>query len=68
MEEENGRKLLINKFATLMKVTIQKTKKMATAYSHGKVETYIEEIIKMIKDMGMGKYPGQMAQFIKDNG
>jgi hypothetical protein len=36
-----------------MKVIIAMIKRMGKVYSLGRVETYIEEIIKMMKEKGM---------------
>ena len=68
MEKVNGKKWEIQLIAIVMKVNICLIKRMDMGYLHGKVETYIKEIIRKMKGMDKAKCIGLMAQFIKDNG
>lgn len=44
------------------------TTKMAMVYSHGRVETFIKEAIKMMSETALARCFGQIAVYIKVNG
>lgn len=68
MERVNGKRMLMPSSVIATKVIIAKMRKMVMVSLFGKVVTSIEEIIKMTRDMVMGKCSGQTVQFTKANG
>ena len=68
MGRANGRRLVIKLIVIAMKVSMFRIKRMDMAYSTGKVEIFIREIIKKMKEMDKGKCSGLMDPVIKELG
>ena len=67
MVKENGQKVLV-KSVELSKVIISKERRKAMENLNGQVAIFIEESIRMMKDMGMEKCTGLIKVAIKEAG
>ena len=67
-ERVNGKVIEIIIYATLMKVSLNKIRKVVTVFSRGKVEMFIKENIEMLTEKVMEKCIGQMEAITMVNG
>jgi hypothetical protein len=68
MEKANGKRMQVQHFVIVMRVTTIWTKRMVMEYSLGKVVIYLKGTIEMMREMAMVRCFGLMGLYIKVNG